>query len=98
MTQTFWKQLEDKLDVSGDIEELELKSEEIEEDKVRRQEQLVGPSIEDDVNEDVLEEEEEGDEESVKADEEEMDEDSISSLDVEDMVEENDELIDEEEL
>ena len=36
MTQTFWKQLEDKLDVSGDIEELELKSEEIEEDKVRR--------------------------------------------------------------
>ena len=36
MAQTFWKQLEDKLDVSGDIEELELKSEEIEEDKVRR--------------------------------------------------------------
>ena len=50
------------------------------------------------MNEDVLEEEEEGDEESVKANEEEMDEDSISSLDVEDMVEENDELIDEEEL
>lgn len=50
------------------------------------------------MNEDVLEEEEEGDEESVKADEEGMDEDSISSLDVEDMVEENDELIDEEEL
>ena len=104
MMHTSWKQLEEELDVLENIEELELKSGELEEDELM--EELVEGlelSTEDDANEDDVEEEEE---ESVRDDEEELEEDDPSTLeegeeideDDEDRVEDNDELVDEDEV
>ena len=97
MMHTSWIQLEEEFDVLENIDELELDSGELEEDDVRRREEL-DLSTEGDVKE-------EEEEESVGDDEEELEDDDILTLeedesgeDDEDRVKDNDELVDEVEL
>ena len=97
MMHTSWIQLEEEFDVLENIDELELDSRELEEDDVRRREEL-DLSTEGDVKE-------EDEEESVGDDEEELEEDDILTLeedesgeDNEDRVKDNGELVDEVEL
>ena len=97
MMHTSWIQLEEEFDVLENIDELELDSGELEEDDVRRREEL-DLSTEGDVKE-------EDEEESVGDDEEELEEDDILTLeedesgeDNEDRVKDNGELVDEVEL
>ena len=97
MMHTSWIQLEEEFDVLENIDELELDSRELEEDDVRRREEL-DLSTEGDVKE-------EDEEESVGDDEEELEEDDSLTLeedesgeDNEDRVKDNGELVDEVEL
>ena len=97
MMHTSWIQLEEELNLLENIDELELDSGELEEDDVRRREEL-DLSTEGDVKE-------EEEEESVGDDEEELEEDDILTLeedesgeDNEDRVKDNGELVDEVEL